>query len=349
MFATHTRCVYWGMLSIDDFLKLRQNHPVFDVRSEAEFDQGHIPAAVNIPVLTNEERKIVGTTYKQQGPQQAVKEGIRLVGPRLSALLEHAEQLAAGHEVLVHCWRGGMRSNNFCWLIEKIGIKARPLQGGYKAYRTKVLSSFTAPINLRVLTGSTGSGKTEILQALKAKGEQIICLESLANHKGSAFGGLGLEDQPTTEQFQNDLFEVLHTLDHQRTIWVEDESIALGKIFLPEPFWRRLRSSPVVKVDVDKQARVQRLVNEYGPIPAADLLGAMQKIVKRLGGQHFNAAREALLSGDLAVTAEILLTYYDHAYEKTLHDRVSLITRTHTWNGVSTSEIADALIAERKL
>ena len=332
-FFKKANCIFAHMLTITDFLQLRQRLPIIDVRSESEFEQGHIPQAINLPILNNEERKIVGTLYKQQGPKQAIKEGVRLVGPRLSEILEQAEQIANGKEILVYCWRGGMRSNNFCWLVERLGIKSHALQGGYKAYRTKVLESFTQPFQLIVLSGSTGSGKTEVLQELKRQGEQIICLETLANHKGSAFGGLGLGDQPTTEQFQNHLFEEIQQLDLSKRIWIEDESIAVGKIFVPEPLWKNLRTSPIIKIDVPREVRVQRLVEDYGQVNKELLLGAMTKITKKLGGQHFNTAKENLLANDLATTADILLTYYDKAYQKAINSRENQISKTlsFTW------------------
>ncbi len=309
------------MLSVQDFLIQRKSLPVLDVRSEGEFAKGHVPGAINIPILNDAERKIVGTLYKQRGPKEAIKEGIKLVGPRLLSIIEQAEIAAKGQEVLVHCWRGGMRSNNFCWLVSRLGINAKPLQGGYKAYRAAVLKSFESDFKLLVVSGSTGSGKTEILQALKKQGEQIICLETLANHKGSAFGGLGLGEQPTTEQFENNLYEEIVKLDLNRRIWIEDESIAIGKIFLPQPLWKKLRSSPLVKINVPVEVRVKRLVADYGDVSINDLLEATQRITNKLGGQHFKAAKESLLQNDLSTTASILLTYYDKAYDKAIMNR----------------------------
>ncbi|GCC52409.1 tRNA 2-selenouridine(34) synthase MnmH [Chryseotalea sanaruensis] len=309
------------MLSVQDFLIQRKSLPVLDVRSEGEFAKGHVPGAINIPILNDAERKIVGTLYKQQGPKEAIKEGIKLVGPRLHDIIEQAERVSAGQEVLVHCWRGGMRSNNFCWLVSRLGVNAKPLQGGYKAYRGEVLKSFENDFNFLVVSGSTGSGKTEILQALKRQGEQIICLETLANHKGSAFGGLGLSAQPSTEQFENNLYEEIIKLDLDKRIWIEDESIAIGKIFLPQPLWKQLRSSPLVKVNVPVEVRVKRLVADYGDVSTTDLLEATQKITTKLGGQHFKAAKESLLQNDLSTTASILLTYYDKAYDKAILNR----------------------------
>jgi len=320
------------MLSINDFLIQRNQLPVIDVRSEGEHEQGHIPNAINIPILNNAERKTVGTLYKQVGQKEAIKEGVRLVGPRLIKILEKVEHVVNGNEVLVHCWRGGMRSNNFCWLVERLGIKAQPLRGGYKAYRSKVLESFESPLKFLVLSGSTGSGKTEILQELRDQSEQVICLETLANHKGSAFGGLGLSNQPTTEQFENNLFEEILKIDLSKRIWIEDESIAIGKIFIPQPLWKNLRNSSMIKVDVPKEIRIQRLVEEYGKVDASLLLGAMQNITTKLGGQHFKAAKEKLLAGDLATTADILLTYYDKAYTKAIVTREKQIVKTQNFD-----------------
>src|SRR5882757_8129275 len=186
-------------------------------------------------------------------------------------------------------------------------VKSRTLEGGYKSYRHAVLDSFKAPMNLVLLTGCTGSGKSEILRALRSQGEQVLDLEGLANHKGSAFGGLLMPSQPSTEQFQNDMFEELAKLDPSKRIWVEDESIAIGKIFLPKDFWDKMEQSPLVQMDVSRDIRVKRLVNEYGPADRNDFLAIMGKITRKLGGQHYNAAKERLLNDDMASTIDILL------------------------------------------
>jgi tRNA 2-selenouridine synthase len=333
-------------ISITDFFDLRQHHPVVDVRSQGEFGAGHIGGAINIPLLNNEERAVVGTTYKQKGQGDAIKEGFKLVGPRLEGIINEAERIAGGKEILVHCWRGGMRSNNFCQFVGMAGIRSQSLAGGYKAYRQVAFDSFKRPLPIILLTGCTGSGKSEVLRSLAAQGEQILDLENLACHKGSAFGGLLMPPQPTTEQFQNDLFEAISKLDTSKRVWVEDESLAIGKIFLPEDFWLTMKQRPLVQMDVSKEVRIQRLVNEYGPADRATFLEIMGKITKKLGGQHFKEAKEKLLQGDMASTIDILLTYYDKAYLESIGKRKDHIQLTLPWDGCEPDRYARELIKE---
>ena len=318
-------------IGLNEFLKLRHELPVVDVRSEGEFAEGHILKAQNLPILNNAERVQVGTDYKQKGQMEAIRTGFRLVGPRLPEIIDAAEKI--GRELLVHCWRGGMRSGNFCQFVGMAKIKTFQLTGGYKAYRHAALESFRGPFKLIVIGGCTGSGKSDVLKALAAKGEQVIDLESLANHKGSVFGGLTMPPQPTTEQFQNNLFENILKLDLDRRIWIEDESIAIGKIFLPEPLWRQMNTSPIIELDVAREVRVRRLVEEYGKASPEKFLEAMVKITKKLGGQHFNAAKEKLLQGDWASAIDILLTYYDKAYANGLARKAERIQSRIQWSG----------------
>jgi len=331
------------MVSIEEFLSLRKELPVVDVRSEGEFQEGNILGAINIPLLNNTERIAVGTDYKQKGQHEAIKTGFRLVGPRLLDIINEAEKVTSNKEMLVHCWRGGMRSNNFCQFVGMAGIKTHALKGGYKAYRHQALESFRRPMNLILLTGCTGSGKSEVLRALKSQGEQVLDLENLANHKGSAFGGLLMPPQPTTEQFQNELFEEILLLDPSRRIWVEDESIAIGKIFLPPDFWQTMSQAPLVQMNVTKEVRIQRLVSEYGPADRDEFLTIMSKIVKKLGGQHFNSAKEKLLQGDMVSVIDILLTYYDKAYLQSINKRRDKVIKVVDWDAGSVERIVNAL------
>jgi tRNA 2-selenouridine synthase len=332
------------ILNIQDFFKLRQQLPVVDVRSEGEHAEGHIQNAINIPILNNAERIAVGTDYKQKGQLEAIKTGFRLVGPRIIDIVNRAEEVASGKELIVHCWRGGMRSANFCQFIGMAKVRSHQLEGGYKTYRQTAVESFRKELKLIVVGGCTGSGKSEILRALKSKGEQVIDLEQLANHKGSSFGGLLMPPQPTTEQFQNDLFEVIHKLDYSKRVWIEDESIALGKIFLPEPLWRQMCCSPLVEINVDRPKRVERLVNEYGTADKQEFLFAMQRITKKLGGQHFNAAKEKLLMGDMHSTIDILLNYYDKAYFNGLQRKKNQMKSQAHWDGSDVETFIEELI-----
>ncbi len=332
-------------VSITEFLRLRKERTIVDVRSEGEYAAGHIPGVVNIPVLNNSERVIVGTAYKQQGQKQAIKEGFRLVGPRLLDIITETEKIANGKELLIHCWRGGMRSNNFCQFVGMAGVKTQALIGGYKAYRQKAFESFQSSFQFIVLSGYTGSGKSEVLRELKAQGEQVIDLEMLAHHKGSAFGGLMMPAQPTTEQFQNHLFEEILQLDLSKRIWIEDESISVGKIFLPPAFWMKINQGQLVNINVDKDVRVSRLVNEYGAADKEQFLSAMIQITSRLGGQHFKAAKEKLMQGDMAATIAILLTYYDKAYLKGIEKRKDLLISSVNWDGTETARFVNELIA----
>jgi tRNA 2-selenouridine synthase len=330
-------------LAIDDFLKLRDQLPMVDVRSQGEYADGHIPRAFNIPILNNEERVEVGTTYKQKGQKEAIATGFRLVGPRLADIVDHAGK--TGNELLVHCWRGGMRSGNFCQFVSMAGIKTHQLIGGYKAYRGKAMTSFSLPLQLMIIGGCTGSGKSDILRALKNRGEQVIDLEFLASHKGSVFGGLMMDPQPTTEQFQNLLFEQILSLDVSKRIWIEDESLSVGSIFLPEAFWKTMVASPIVEIDVNKEMRIQRLTREYGRADPLKFLEAMTRIAKKLGGQHFNAAKINLEQGDFPAVIEILLNYYDKTYLNGLKKNRSRIEHTFPWDGLDLETITSTLIS----
>jgi tRNA 2-selenouridine synthase len=308
-------------LGIEEFLKKAEKLPVIDVRSEGEFQHGHIPGAINMPLFNNQERAKVGTTYKQVGREQAIELGLEIVGPKLASLVKGAKSKIQGREVLVHCWRGGMRSGSFAWLLETSGLKPYALTNGYKAYRNHVLHSLSKPLNLILLGGKTGSGKTRILQYLKEKGEQVIDLEDLCKHKGSSFGAIGQEQQPSTEQFENNLYEVVKKFNPEKRIWVEDESKNLGTVFLPDHLWKQMKTAPVIFVDVDKKIRIESLVKEYS-IHSKDLLGqAIQRIQKKLGGLNFKLAMEALHNNNFAYVAEISLLYYDKAYLMGLKSR----------------------------
>ncbi|MBL7946712.1 MAG: tRNA 2-selenouridine(34) synthase MnmH [Flavobacteriales bacterium] len=320
-------------LPVEDWLTLEP--PIIDVRSPGEFARGHIPGAHNVPLFTNEERAIVGTLYKQKGRDPAVLEGLRLVGPKLAWLVEEAQRLAPTGRIRVHCWRGGERSGSVGWLLDKAGfVDVFTLKRGYKGFRAHAQATLRSPFLLKVLGGFTGSGKTESLKHLGRCGAQVVDLEALADHKGSAFGALGQLPQPTTEHFENRLWSALAALDPSRPIWVEDESAMIGRVNVPSAFFAAMRAAPLYFVEVPQEERAKRLVEHYGHFPKEQLAGSIQRIAKRMGPQHCKNALLALDEGDLEQVALLALRYYDKAYlhGASLRDPMRVIKLTASAN-----------------
>lgn len=314
--------MFMEKIDIQDFLELRKTFPVIDVRSPGEYQKAHIPGAYNIPLFSNEERSKVGITYKQTGRLAAIKEGLKIVGPKMLDMVENAEEIAGGQRaVILHCWRGGMRSENMAWLFSRVGIKPYVLTGGYKKYRRYCRKQLEKPATLIVLSGYTGSGKTEILHAIREEGEQCLDLEGIARHKGSVFGSFGEEEQLPNEHFENLLFEEWLKLDLNKPVWVEDESKMIGQNCLPDELFHRMRSAPVIKAELDKSIRIKRLVREYACFDKQLLKDSIQKIRRRLGGQNAQKATEALDNDDFYTAVDITLRYYDKAYQHGLNKR----------------------------
>ncbi len=300
-------------LNSKDFLDSADS-PIIDVRSPAEFEQGHIPGAFNIPLFTNEERAEVGILYKQSGRQGAIFKGLDLVGSKMSGFLREAIRLSPERKLRVHCWRGGMRSESMAWLFSMSGFQIQMLAGGYKAFRHYIREQLESNAKYVVLSGRTGSGKTEVLQELIKMDAQVIDLEGLAHHKGSSFGALGEEPQPSSEQFENDLYEVWKTMDLSRPIWLEDESRFIGKVSIPEPLFVKMRNCPVIRMEMPAELRVKRLVEDYANYPKEGLIAATERITRKLGGQHAVTAIEAIKNNDFKTAIEIVLFYYDKTY-----------------------------------
>lgn len=309
------------ILNPEEFLELGKTLPMIDVRTPAEFEEGHIPDALNIPIFTNEERALVGTKYKRASKDAAVLLGLELVGPKLAKFVKMAKKFAPQKEIMVHCWRGGMRSGSMAWLFETAGFKVYLLKGGYKAYRGYIRNQFAEKSELVVLGGMTGSGKTEVLLEMQKKGAQILDLEGVAHHKGSVFGALGQADQPTNENFENELAKVWLELDPNKPIWVEDESKSIGSVWINDALFHRMRKTDVVKILIPKSERIKRLVEEYACFDSEILAQMISKIGKRLGGLNVKLAFESLEKGDYATVADITLSYYDKAYRHGLAKR----------------------------
>lgn len=231
------------LLDVAAFVAQSRTYPVLDVRTPAEFADDHIPGAHPLPLFSTAERAAIGTTYAEDGRRAAMLDALDIVGPKLRALVESAREVLDGREVLMHRWRRGMRSESVGWLLSFFDYRVRRLRGGYKAFRRYVRKSFALLRPLRVLGGLTGSGKTEVLHALRDRGEQVVDLEGRANHRGSVFGGLGRGDQPTQQQFENDLALQWRALAPHRPVWIEDESRRIGDVGVPGALFNQMQQA----------------------------------------------------------------------------------------------------------
>ncbi len=337
-------------VNVAEFLTLAQHHPIIDVRSPGEYAHAHIPGAISLPLFTDEERKVVGTAYKQQSREDAIKIGLDYYGPKMRKIVEEVEQLLHSRQhkggpeekwVLLHCWRGGMRSAAVAWLLELYGFKVFLLIGGYKAYRNWVLAQFEKPYSFKVLGGYTGSGKTEALHQLRSTGKVIIDLEGIARHKGSAFGGFG-QMQPSQEMFENELAGKLlaaqAALPDGSKIWVEDESQRIGGINLPNALWHTIRQARVYFLDIPFDARLDFITRNYGKHKMEELVNAVIRIQKRLGNESTKNAINLLLEGRHRDAFAILLRYYDKYYKSSLQKRENVEQLTT----VIPAEVVDA-------
>lgn len=316
------------------------------MRSEGEYSYGHIPHAVNLPLFTNEERKVVGTAYKQQSKETAMLLGLDIVGKEMSGFVNEIKPLVKNNKVYVHCWRGGMRSGSMAWLFNLFGYEVYTLNGGYKSYRTQVLETLAAERNYLVLGGNTGSGKTAVLHRLKEMGEQVLDMEALANHKGSAFGMLGQQAQPSTEHFENMAHLQLSQFDGTKRIWLEDESKKIGTVVLDNNFWARMGAAPLLYIDIPQQVRVNHLAKEYGVNHLEGLKQSLTNIKKRLGGLDWKEAMEALELHDFEKVARITLNYYDKTYAYHLAQQKERTVRQLSFETDDAQAIAEQLINE---
>jgi len=346
-------------IHIERFLDLAKHHLVIDVRSPGEYNHAHIPGAFSLPLFTDEERKIVGTTYKQESREKAIKTGLDFFGPKMKKMVEEVESIVQRQEsgvnnsglrtpdcLLVYCWRGGMRSAGVAWLLDLYGFKIFTLIGGYKKFRNLVLDIFKLPFNFKILGGYTGSGKTEVLKALLEKGEPVIDLEGIANHKGSAFGNIGMPVQPTQEMFENLLAKnLLIKLANQ--VWLEDESQRIGQVNIPKDVWNKMRQSPVYFLDIPFEERLVHIAEEYGQLDKQLIIDAIGRIQEKLGGVNAKMAVQLLEEGNTIESFRILLKYYDKFYLKALHNRKALNSLLLTIECKSvTPENADQLISQ---
>lgn len=300
-------------LDADTFITLSQNHLLIDVRSPIEFKKGHIPGAVNIPLFENDERAEIGTLYKLKGRQTAIDRGYELVAPKLDYWVNQVREMSRGQAVFVYCFRGGMRSNSFTWLLNQNGIEAKLLTGGYKNYRQTVIRLFETPHHFVLLGGATGSRKTDILRYIvKNDLLPVIDLEQLANHKGSAFGTIGEREQWPQQIFENHLY---NCLKQQRGLFLmEDEAMSIGYNKIPYPLWLQMKKAPIIKLVIPFELRVKKIMADYGDASVNELKSCLLRIGEQLGGQLTKACMEELDAGKINTVARTVLNYYDKAY-----------------------------------
>lgn len=301
-------------LPVEGFLQHSKEGIIIDVRSPIEYFKGHIPRAINVPLFEDAERAEIGTMYKQKGKETAVTRGLEIVSPKMVHFVTQVKAIAQGRRVFVYCFRGGMRSNSFAWLMNTSGLEAQILTGGYKAFRNYVLQYFGQKFKLVLLGGSTGSGKTEILKHLAALGIQSVDLEAIAHHKGSAFGAINEPQQWPQQNFEHQLFDAFNSLNLAQLIVLEDESQSIGFNKIPHPLWLQMKKAPIIKFDIPFELRVQKLVDDYTTTDINALKASVLKISEKLGGDNAKLCLQYLDEGKLADVARRALQYYDKAY-----------------------------------
>jgi tRNA 2-selenouridine synthase len=337
-------------ISITQFLTEYKQALLIDVRSPAEYEHAHIPGSFSLPLFNNEERKIVGTAYKQESREKAIKIGLKYFGPKMIDMVEQVEAWKAeklngeskkgkgeskeqeGFYVVVHCWRGGMRSAGVAWLLDLYGFKVFTIKGGYKSFRQWSLQQFEKDYPFKIIGGYTGSGKTVVLQQLKNLGEQVIDLEGLASHKGSAFGNINMPAQPSQEMFELQLALNLYHAQAAapKCIWMEDESQRIGLVNIPTTLFKKMRQSDLYFLDIPFEERLSHIVQDYGKGDIDKLVNAIIRIQKRLGGLEAKNAIQCLLEHDLRGCFSILLRYYDKWYLKSFEQHKAEVISPHT-------------------
>ena len=306
-------------ITIEEYYDSYCDLPLIDVRSPGEFAKGHIPSANSISLFSDEERAIVGTAYTRQSKEIAVNIGLKFVKPKLQNFIDLAKNIAPSVKVVVHCWRGGMRSAAFAEHLSENGFaEVYLIKGGYKTFRNYVLQFFEQRFKLSVIGGYTGSGKTRILELLEADNCQVVDLEGIAHHRGSAFGGINMGIQPSVEQFENNLFEKMRFFDLNREIWLEDESHSIGRVAVPISLFNQMKDQTTYFLDIPREKRASYLVQEYANLDKDELSNSIKRIEKRLGFDQTKFALELLEQGDFYNVAMCTLKYYDKFYLKGL-------------------------------
>ena len=316
-------------INLDTALALRDRGVLFvDARSPAEFADATIPGAINVPVFDDAERCEIGTLYKQQGKQQAHRRGVVIVAPKIPSLIDMVEQARpqGANVVVVFCWRGGMRSRALTQFLELAGLPARQLIGGHKLFRRHVLNFFSAAKwgRMLVLRGLTGVGKTKALHQLAAANFPVIDLEGLANHRGSAFGNLGLPEQPSQKMFEALLWDRLRHIGPKGYVLVEGESRHIGRVSLPQNVHQAMQSQTSLWLTASLATRTRNILEDY---PAIDrfkeqFLTPIKALKERLGAQTVAEFEELLHQGEWqTLVQELMVRYYDPLYRHTFPEQ----------------------------
>ncbi|HET6420286.1 MAG TPA: tRNA 2-selenouridine(34) synthase MnmH [Geobacteraceae bacterium] len=297
-------------------------HLIVDVRTPLEFHEDHIPGAINVPLLGNEERIEIGILYKNTGPHEARRRGLELTAPRFPRIVEEIALKACGRPVLVYCWRGGLRSKTVATILDLVGYRSLQLHGGYKSYRNQVVSyfeNFTPPGPVVVLHGLTGVGKTSFLETLRGENYTVIDLEALACHRGSAFGALGLDQTISQKRFESILWHALQKSPEDKPVILEGESRRIGRISLPGNMYEVMNRGIRIWCEASIETRVSRLIEEYGrPEYKIDMAAALSRISRKLGGLKYREISDCLENWELEpFMAGLLNCYYDRVYYKT--------------------------------
>ncbi len=301
--------------------QLNEFDEIIDVRTPAEFAEDHIPGAINCPVLSDEERITVGTLYKQQSPFEARKVGAALVAMNIA---EHLQTRFNHHpkswRPLIYCWRGGQRSGAMSIILAQVGWSAHKLEGGYKSYRREVLNqleALPAHFQFRVVCGSTGSGKSRLLQALANNGQQVLDLEDIAQHRGSVLGRLPEQGQPSQKYFDSQLLLAMQKFDVTRPIYVEAESNKIGLITLPPALITAMHTSECLLVETPLATRVAGLIEDYQHylVNPSLLISHLQSLHRFHGTQQLEHWTELIHAGDFkTMVGELLTLHYDPSY-----------------------------------
>lgn len=309
------------MSAADVLSRLHEFDTIIDARTEAEYDEDHLPAAVNWPTLNNEERIVVGTLYKQVNQFEAKKRGAAMAARNIAAHIERAVMdKPKDWKPLAYCWRGGKRSGSLSLILDQIGFRVTLVEGGYKAFRAAVVADIprlVEPLQLRVVCGTTGSGKTRLLQALKTAGAQVLDLEGLARHRSSVLGAIPGVPQPTQKRFDTLVWETLRTFDPARPVFVESESKKVGNVSVPTVLVEHLRASPCLNLTLPIHERVALLLEDYAYfVDNQDHFCERLDVLAEFRGKAVvQGWKEKVRANDLGpVVQELLTLHYDPVY-----------------------------------